>query len=164
MSNNFSSHAKSYMHALQESFSDEILLKIEILAKDLMQAWQEGRQVFICGNGGSAANAIHIANDLIYGIGVINDDQRFSGIKVEALTSNQGVLTCLANDTGYENIFSIQLEVKAKAKDLLIVLSGSGNSLNICNSLETARRIGCKTHAIVAFTGGKAREYADNAI
>lgn len=164
MSNNFSSHAKSYMHALQESFSDEILSKIEILAKDLMQAWQEGRQVFICGNGGSAANAIHIANDLIYGIGVINDHQRFSGIKVEALTSNQGVLTCLANDTGYENIFSIQLEVKAKAKDLLIVLSGSGNSLNICNSLETARHIGCKTHAIVAFTGGKAREYADNAI
>ena len=116
MSNNFSSHAKSYMHALQESFSDEILSKIEILAKDLMQAWQEGRQVFICGNGGSAANAIHIANDLIYGIGVINDDQRFSGIKVEAPTSNQGVLTCLANDTGYENNYSIQLVVKAKAK------------------------------------------------
>ena len=164
MTKPFASQAKSYIHSLYQSFNDETLVKIEELAKDLLSAWNEKRQVFICGNGGSAANAIHIANDLIYGIGISEGNNCIPGIRVEALPSNQGVLTCLANDTGYENIFSIQLKVKANVNDILIVLSGSGNSSNICNALHAAKSMGCKSHAIVAFSGGKASQLADNTI
>ena len=82
---------------------------IEKLAESLTEAWLNERNVFICGNGGSAANAIHIANDLHYGIA---NKKRNKGLRVEALPANSAILTCLANDTGYENIYSQQIEVK----------------------------------------------------
>ena len=90
-----------------------------------------------------AANAIHMANDFIYGVGACAEPQiTIPGLNVEAITANSGVITCLANDTGYENIFSAQLRAKAREKDILIVLSGSGNSKNIINALETANALG----------------------
>ena len=75
-----------------------------------------------------------------------------------------GVITCLANDTGYENIYAHQLEVKSQKGDLLIALSGSGNSPNITKALDTANKIGLKTFAILAFTGGKCKELASTVI
>ena len=116
------------------------------------------------GNGGSAANAIHIANDFIYGVGACGLGEKIPGIKVEALSSNSGILTCLANDTGYENIYSYQLDVKANPKDLLIVLSGSGNSANIINALLKAKEKKLKTFAIVGFDGGKCLFEAEKVI
>ena len=121
-------------------------------------------KVFICGNGGSAANAIHLANDLHYGIGGCGGDKVIGGIQVEALTANQGIVTCLANDIGYENIFSHQLQVKAAADDILIVLSGSGNSKNILKALRTAKQLKMKSVAILAFDGGESLSLADVSI
>ena len=69
------------------------------------------------------------------------------------MTANQGILTCLSNDVGYENIFSHQLKVKGTSGDLLIALSGSGNSQNIINAIETSREIGMKSYAILGFKG-----------
>jgi D-sedoheptulose 7-phosphate isomerase len=76
-----------------------------ILSEKLFNTWKNKKRLFLCGNGGSAANAIHIANDFLYGVGLSN------GLifDVEALPSNSAVLTCLANDTGYKNIFSKQI-------------------------------------------------------
>ena len=74
------------------------------------------------------------------------------------------VSSCLANDTGYENVYSRQLKVKANPGDLLIVLSGSGNSPNVVNALVTARELGMRSSAIVAFRGGRCKELADQAI
>ena len=74
------------------------------------------------------------------------------------------MITCLANDTGYENIYSHQLEVKSQKGDLLIALSGSGNSSNIIKALETANQIGAKTYAILAFDGGRCKEIAETVI
>ena len=105
------------------------------------------KKVAVCGNGGSAGNAIHLANDFIYGI----DKKNGVGLKVEALTSNASILTCLANDEGYETIFSQQLKVKANRDDVLIVLSGSGNSQNVVRALEVGNKIGMKTFAITGF-------------
>ena len=82
------------------------------LAEELNIAWKNNRAVFLCGNGGSAGNAMHLANDFIYGAGV----NYGKGLNIEALTSNSSVLTCLANDIGYENIFSQQLKAKGKKK------------------------------------------------
>jgi len=130
------------------------------LADDLHECWRHGRQVFLCGNGGSAANAMHLANDFLYGI----SKKQGSGLRVTALPANSSVLTCLANDESYEEIFSLQLAVQARAGDVLIALSGSGNSANIVKALEEARRIGMRSYAILGYSGGKAKELADVAI
>jgi D-sedoheptulose 7-phosphate isomerase len=127
------------------------------LAAELKACWSDGRQVFICGNGGSAANAAHLANDFLYGI----SKQLGSGIRISALSANSSVLTCLANDCGYDAIFAMQLAVQARAGDVLIVLSGSGNSPNIVSALEQAKAMQLKTYAIVGYDGGKARAMAD---
>ena len=133
---------------------------VKILSDDLKSAWQSGSQVFICGNGGSAANANHLANDFLYGISPENG----LGLKIHSLSANIAVNTCLANDTGYENIFSKQLVTLANANDILIVFSGSGNSPNIVEAIRKANKMGIKTHAIVGFDGGKCKELARNPI
>ena len=160
---NFNSHLKDYLLRLNTCFTEEVIEKIEILTDDLIKIWETGNNIFICGNGGSAANAIHIANDLHYGLGAsINKDKK--GMKVESLPANTAVITCLANDTGYENIFSHQLSVKACKEDMLIVLSGSGNSPNIVEALNESKRIGMKSYAILGFDGGKCKNLSDKFI
>ena len=160
----FSETAFSYLERLQGTFNRTNLKAVEDLSKELREAWIEGRNVFICGNGGSAANAIHIANDLHYGIGACGTGSKIPGLRIEALPANTGIITCLANDTGYENIYAHQLEVKSQRDDILIVLSGSGNSPNIIKALDTANKIGMKTFAILAFTGGKCKGLAKTVI
>ena len=161
---NFALAADSYLQRLNNCFQPNIIAAIETLAQDLYQAWIEGRQVFICGNGGSAANALHMANDLHYGIGACGPGPKLPGLRVEALPANSGVITCLANDTGYDNIYAHQLDVKGRAGDLLIALSGSGNSANVVRALETAATLKLKSFAILAFTGGRCKQLADVAI
>jgi len=160
----FAIKAGAYLKQLHDSFSPEILESVERLAEELLQAWIEGRHVYICGNGGSAANAIHMANDFHYGIGACGTGPRLPGLRVEALPANTGIITCLANDTGYDNIYAHQLEVKARKDDVLIVLSGSGNSANVVHALERAKQLGMKSFAILAFSGGRCLELADVAM
>ena len=160
----FSNDVSTYLLRLQKCFNKANIEAIEYLAHELRKAWIEERNVYICGNGGSAANAIHIANDLHYGIGACGPGEKLPGIRIEALSANSGVITCLANDTGYENIYSHQVEVKCNKNDILIVLSGSGNSTNIVKALEFANKIGVKTFAILAFQGGKCKDIAKTTI
>ena len=134
--------------------------RVKTLSKDLSSAWKSGTRVFICGNGGSASNANHLANDFLYGISPVEG----KGMKVHSLTANIAVNTCLANDTGYENVFSGQLSALAVANDILIAFSGSGNSQNIVEAINMARILGMKTHAILGFDGGKCKELVDNPI
>jgi D-sedoheptulose 7-phosphate isomerase len=133
--------------------------KVLLLAESLQTAWKGKRRVFLCGNGGSAANAMHISNDLLYG--VAKDGH---GIKVSALSANTSVLTCLGNDLGYDEIFSRQLAVQAEPGDVLIVLSGSGNSPNVVKALQKAREIGVKSFAVLGYSGGQCLKLADVAI
>lgn len=145
-----------YINKLNESLKMPAMQKVENLCDLLLDGWQKNKSIYLCGNGGSAANATHIANDLIYGAGISNG----VGLRVEALSSNTAVLTCLANDLGYENIFSEQLRVKGEAGDILIVLSGSGNSNNIVKAIEIGNKIGMETVAILGFSGGRCKELA----
>lgn len=133
--------------------------QIERLKNDLLSAWKNDKSVFIFGNGGSAANANHLANDLLYGI---NPDGK--GIKVHSLCANSSINTCLANDTGYENIFCKQLNTLGAEEDLLIAFSGSGNSANIVKVLKKARMIGLKSYAMLGFDGGECYKLADQII
>ncbi len=154
----FGNFVRDYIIKLSECFTDEMNSKIYELAYNLKDAWRDRNNIFICGNGGSGGNAIHIANDFIYGTGACGAGDKIPGLKVNALTSNPAILTCLANDTGFENIFSYQLKVKAERNDILIALSGSGNSPNIVSAIETANNIGLKTFGILAFDGGKCKD------
>ena len=157
----FNLRTRNYLDQLNGCFSDAIIDQIEILAKDLLAAWVNGRNVYICGNGGSAANAMHLANDFHYGIGACGPGPKLPGLRVEALPANAGLITCLANDTGYANIYSHQIEVKGRPDDLLIVLSGSGNSANVVRALEASKRMGLRSYAILAFSGGQCLDLAD---
>jgi len=146
-----------YSSKLQEVLGSSDWSSVNLLAQDMLRCWQEKRQVFFCGNGGSAGNAVHLANDFLYGIA----KKTGGGLKVQALSANSAVMTCLANDVGYESIFSEQLAVQAQAGDLLIALSGSGNSPNIVRVIEQAKAMDVKSYAILGFTGGKCKELAD---
>ena len=146
-----------YSTRLQEVLASSDWSSVNFLAQDMLRCWQKKRQVFFCGNGGSAGNAVHLANDFLYGIA----KKTGGGLKVQALSANSAVMTCLANDIGYESIFSEQLAVQAQAGDLLIALSGSGNSPNIVRVIEQAKAMNVKSYAILGFTGGKCKELVD---
>ncbi|NDF51786.1 MAG: SIS domain-containing protein, partial [Betaproteobacteria bacterium] len=134
ISSSFPAFAAGYLARLQEACSLIPIQSVEHLAVAMFDAWKDQKQVFIIGNGGSAGNAIHLTNDFIYGI----SKRMGSGIRTHALPANQAMVTCLGNDLGYENIFSHQLAVLGQSGDLLIALSGSGNSPNILNALAHA--------------------------
>jgi len=127
------------------------------LGHELLDCWKTGRQVFMAGNGGSAGNTVHLANDFLYAM----SKRPGSGLRVHALSANSAVLTCLANDEGYDKIYSLQLGVLARPGDVLIVYSGSGNSPNILKALDEARRIGMRSYAVLGYSGGKAKAMAD---
>ena len=130
------------------------------LAREMRNCWETGRQVFFCGNGGSAGNASHLVNDFLYGVA----KRTGGGIKALALSANPAVITCLANDVGYESIFSEQLAVQGEKGDLLIVLSGSGNSPNVVKVLEHSKTMDIKSFAILGYSGGQCKSLADVAI
>jgi D-sedoheptulose 7-phosphate isomerase len=152
--------AMDYARRLQEILAGADWSNVARLGEELLACWRERRQVFLCGNGGSAGNAIHLANDFLYGI----SKTAGSGLRVTALSANSSVLTCLANDEGYEDIFALQLAVLAQPGDVLIALSGSGNSPNIVRALEQARTSKLRSFAILGYQGGKAKQLADVAI
>ena len=145
-----------YSEKLTRALTLEAMNEVPLLAEALREAWVHGRVIYLCGNGGSAGNAIHLANDLLFGAGCTAG----KGLRAEALAANAAVLTCLANDIGYDRIYAEQLRVKANAGDVLIVLSGSGNSPNVVKALEMGNAIGMKTFAILGYSGGRCREIA----
>lgn len=149
-----------YIKKLTNALSHEAMQRVPVLGDALLAAWRAGGTIYLCGNGGSAGNAIHLANDFLYGAGKRNG----LGMRVEALSANAAVITCLANDTGYENIYMEQLKVKARAGDVLIALSGSGNSPNIVKALEVGNSIGMTTFAILGFSGGQCKSVAQHSI
>ncbi|AAQ00365.1 MULTISPECIES: SIS domain-containing protein [Prochlorococcus] len=159
----FNDFTNQYLDELRSVFTEGIILSIKELANDLEHAWNSGKRAYICGNGGSAGNAMHIANDFHYGLGSYSKPSR-PGMRLIALPSNPSIVTCLANDIGYENIYCHQLKVLAEKDDLLIVLSGSGNSQNVVKALEYSKEINMKSHAVIAFSGGKCKDIADKVI
>jgi D-sedoheptulose 7-phosphate isomerase len=150
-------HCADYSRRLSSVLKGFEWTPVVRLADELLDCWKTGRQVFLAGNGGSGGNAIHLANDLIYAL----SKRPGSGIRVHALPANAATLTCLANDEGYDKVFSIQLAVLARPGDVLIVFSGSGNSPNILAALEEARKIGVRSYAFLGFSGGEAKALAD---
>ena len=151
---------QTYIRNLKQQLDALPLEQVEKWAQDFKSAWSDGRQLFICGNGGSAGNAIHLANDFLYGISPDNPP----AMRVTALTANSSILTCLGNDVGYDSIFSEQLKTLGQKGDSLLVFSGSGNSPNVVEAIKTAKILGIVSYAIVGFSGGNCKQLADHCI
>ena len=146
----------SYQSVLVETLKKIEPKNINLLISLLKNSSNQKKKIFIFRNGGSAANANHIEIDLL-------NNKKFS-IDISSLNSNSSVMTCLANDYGYENIFSKQIENKGKKGDLLILLSGSGNSKNIIKAVKVANKLNLNTFGIFGYDGGKAIKLVQNQI
>jgi D-sedoheptulose 7-phosphate isomerase len=132
--------------------------EVEALAHVIEKAYRGGQFVFIIGNGGSGANASHLCEDLAKG--TLSDFERQKRMKVLSLTDNTPYVMALANDMGYELIFVEQLRNLASTGDLLIAISGSGNSPNILRAVEWANANGLATFGVTGYDGGRLRQIA----
>ena len=138
--------------------------EIEKVIGLLHEAYEQGKQVFIIGNGGSAATASHMACDLAkttLGKPPHELPRRF---RVIALTDNVPLITAWSNDAHYQLIFAEQLRNLASPGDLLIAITGSGNSPNIVEAVKAAQELGVKSAGLLGFDGGVVRELLDEAI
>jgi D-sedoheptulose 7-phosphate isomerase len=131
------------------------------LVDRLESAYRTDRQVFAIGNGGSASNASHFAEDLCKGALQDSNPKRF---RVLSLTDNTSFITAIGNDLGYDRIFEFQLRQFAKSRDILIAISGSGNSPNIIRAVEWALQNGLTVVGFTGFNGGKLRQKANLSI
>ncbi len=150
-----------YVAAQHRALDSVPLEGVEKLIATVREAWQEGRQIFAIGNGGSASNASHFATDLGKGSSDKVGKPRF---RVHSLNDNVSWLTALGNDYAYDEIFVRQLENFANPGDLLIAASVSGNSPNLVKAFEWARGQKVRTVALVGAKRGKLAELAEQTI
>src|ERR1017187_7491973 len=127
------------------------LEKVGLTIDILRQARDEGRRIFVCGNGGSASTASHFVCDMVKGAN-FDRDKRF---RIMALTDSLPTITAYANDVSYDCVFVEQLKNFAEPGDVVMAISGSGNSPNVLQAVEYANSIGCRTVALSGRNGGK---------
>jgi len=139
-----------YIQSYIDNFSEVKTAQIEAVLNAVWEVYLQGRQVFVMGNGGSASIASHFACDL--GKAVAGKDH--SRFRVQSLNDNIPLLTALANDNGYENVFLEQLKNLANPQDAVIAISSSGNSENMVRAIDYANKIAAKSIAITGFGGG----------
>jgi D-sedoheptulose 7-phosphate isomerase len=155
--NSLSDYVGDYFDRLRFLMDTVSRDRIEAMGETLFGAYRHNKQVFVVGNGGSAATASHMACDL--GKNTIGPNMR--RFRIMSLNDNVPLLTALANDFGYERVFSEQLTNLIRPGDVLIVLSGSGRSRSILEAMHCARQRAATIVALVGFDGGEAIELAD---
>lgn len=148
---------KAYRDELQSALATVSPAAFDSAVRVLAARASLGRTVYTCGNGGSAAIANHLVCDCMKGMRTGTTLRP----KVHSLVSNMELLTALANDISYEEVFATQLSYHAERGDLLIVISSSGNSPNILNALARAKHEGITTIAMTGFDGGAAAKMCD---
>ena len=140
-----------YRSAVLEAIDQIDSARVEQAIEWLQEARDKGKQIFVCGNGGSASTASHFACDIIKGASY----NRASRFRILALTDSLPTLTSYSNDVNYECVFVEQLKNFAQAGDLVLCISGSGNSPNVLRAMEYANSIGCRTLAFTGRDGGQ---------
>lgn len=149
--------AEEYKQELVKTIDTLDLSRIEQAIEWFRDARAHGRRIFVCGNGGSASTASHFACDIVKGASY-GRDSRF---RIMALTDSLPTITAYSNDVSYDCCFAEQLRNFAEAGDIVMAISGSGNSPNVLNAVETAKSIGCRTLALTGRDGGKLGKMAD---
>lgn len=154
------SYKNDYSNALQGAVCQISSQEIDRVCSAILTAAENRQQIFTIGNGGSAAIAEHLCCDWTKGT---NSDGH-PVITSRSLTANNALFSAIANDYGYEFVFETQIEYFARAGDLLIAISSSGNSQNIVNAALRAKALGVFLVGFTGFDGGKLKELADVAI
>jgi D-sedoheptulose 7-phosphate isomerase len=157
MINQFSAQLDEHISVMKAVH--ELAPIIEEVGQRWLHALQNGGKVLLMGNGGSAADAQHIAAELV---GRYLCERK--GLPAIALTTDTSILTAVGNDYGYDAIFSRQVEALANPEDIIVAYSTSGNSANICTAVEAAREIGCYTVALTGGSGGKLKSLVNDCI
>jgi|TARA_B110000008_G_C16949746_1_gene555878 D-sedoheptulose 7-phosphate isomerase len=149
------SYKKNLINIINGVSDKEIASLIDVF----IEARMKGSSIFFIGNGGSASTASHFVNDL--SIGTKSLDKPFRAF---SLCDNQAVITAIANDYGYEHVFSKQLSALLKDEDVVVAISASGNSSNLIEAFNLSKKKGATTVGISAFDGGKLKEISDISI
>ena len=153
-------HISAYIDRLTGTLHELPRDRLRTLGEMLIRAYRSEKHVFTLGNGGSASTASHMAADL--GKNTIGPNMR--RFRIMSLNDNASILTALANDLGYENVFSEQLVNLIRPGDLLVVISASGNSANVLKAMHYAREQCAEVVGILGFDGGEAERLADLSI
>lgn len=148
---------RHYFSTVQSVLNDVPFDAVDQVVNVLMAANRAGNTVFICGNGGSAATATHFGCDLAKRP-IVAGQPRF---RVVALTDNNALMTALSNDIGYDAVFSEQLIPLVRQGDVLIGISGSGNSTNVLNAIQVATDAGATTIGFCGYDGGELKRMVD---
>ena len=152
---------KSFFDEIKKCIEEIDINKVQEIADVLYTAWKNDRQVFILGNGGSASQASHMAADISKNSFSRVYDPKIKRFRIMALTDNISMLTAYANDIGYEEVFSQQLRNLIKEHDVLIVITGSGNSPNVIRAVEYAKEQNAITIGLLGFDGGRVKNMLD---
>jgi D-sedoheptulose 7-phosphate isomerase len=144
-----------YIAGLEAAIRDIPIDDVDLVIQTLYAAYASGHDIFIAGNGGSAATASHMACDLVK---AAPEGKR---IRATALTDNVAVLSAIGNDLGYERIFAEQLMALADEGDVLVAISASGSSPNIVEAVQTARLLRLRTVGLLGFGGGRVKDLVD---
>jgi len=152
---------KNYFKELKETIDKISVEDIKKVTDILYKAYKKNKQIFIIGNGGSASTASHFACDLSKGTLQRVYNEKEKRFRVISLTDNVAHLTALANDLDYNDVFSQQLRNLVNSGDIVIAITGSGNSQNILNAADTASKSGAITIGFLGFDGGKLKDKVD---
>jgi D-sedoheptulose 7-phosphate isomerase len=153
-------HIRSYLDRLELALSTIPTQQVEELSGRLYRAYEDGKQVFVLGNGGSGSTASHMAADLAKN--TIGPNMR--RFRIMSLNDNMPLLTALSNDLGYQRVFAEQLMNVIRPGDVLVVISGSGNSPNVLRAIEYARGQCAQVVGMLGFSGGQASALCDTSI
>lgn len=154
---NYNTLIKTYLdneiNVLQEIDVDAVNKVLNLLEESV----KRDATIYIFGNGGSAATASHFQNDFNKGVSE-HTDKKFRFL---CLNDNVATVMAIANDIGYEEVFRFQLQGRIKEGDILIAISGSGNSPNVINAVEYGKKQGCKVVGLTGYSGGRLKEMSD---
>jgi len=139
--------------------AETLIPSLEVAGKQLIRALQQGKKILTCGNGGSATDALHLAEELT---GRFEADRR--ALPAVCLAADLSALTCIANDYGFEEIFARQVEALGQVGDVFVGFSTSGKSENVLQALRRAKSGGLMTILITGKDGGPARDEADHCL
>ncbi len=161
-SNNIAKFSKKYFDYLNNILNQIDNQKIQLFVKHLEKLRKNKNTIFVAGNGGSATTASTIANDL--GFDIIKKTKTKNPFRFLSLTDNNGVLSAISNDVGYENVFINQLKIHYKKGDAILVISASGNSENLIRAVKYVNKNKGSTLALLGFDGGKLLKLCDSSI
>lgn len=146
----FEKTCRDHIHAVEKSFTSSQLNTLEAISRELIKCLKDGRKIMLCGNGGSASDSQHIAAEFV---GRFHRERR--ALPAIALTADTSIITAVANDYQYEDIFARQVEALGQAGDALIAISTSGNSKNVLSAVEKANEMQILTLGFTGEEGGR---------